>query len=310
MPEKPKKLWRSIVASDFIKIGERTNVTGSRRFAKAVREGDMNTALAIARRQIEQGALIVDVCMDGALVDARERMVTFLTAIASDPVTSRVPVMIDSPNWSVIEVGLACLQGKGIVNSINLGDGEDPFKEKAARTHGYGAAVVAMAIDEQGIADTAERKIEVLNRAYVILTEQAGFDPSDIILDPAVLAIGTGMKEHENYAVAFIEAVRQLKEALPTCKISGGISNVSFAFRGNDAVREAMHAVFLFHAREAGLDMAIVNPEKLKDYSDIPTELRDCAEDVVLNRRPDATMRLLELARALDRSRSEEESQL
>lgn len=282
--------------SNFINIGERTNVTGSPRFAKAILNGEYETGLAIARKQVEGGAQILDVNMDEALLDSKAAMTTFLHLIASEPDIARVPIMIDSSNWAVIEAGLKCLQGKCIVNSISLKEGEAVFKEHARLAKRFGAAAVVMAFDETGQADTVSRKVSICTRAYRILTEKVGFPPQDIIFDPNVLAVATGIEEHNAYAVNFVEATRQIKAALPHCKVSGGISNISFSFRGNQVVREAMHAAFLFHAILAGLDMGIVNAGQLAVYEEIPKDLLELVEDVLLNRRPDATERLVAYA--------------
>ena len=288
--------------SNFQMIGERTNVTGSPRFRKLIMNGELEEALSVARQQIEGGANIVDVCMDEGLLDSEQAMETFLRLVASEPDIARVPIMVDSSKWSVIERGLQNLQGKGVVNSISLKEGEDAFRERARLVKRYGAAVVVMAFDEGGQAATLDRKVEILDRSYRILTEEIGFDPSDVIFDPNVLTVGTGIDEHNGYAVDFIEAVRELKKRHPLAKTSGGISNVSFSFRGNDAVREAMHAAFLYHAIRAGLDMGIVNAGQLGIYEEIPQDLKERVEDVLLNRRPDATERLLAFA---DRYRGE-----
>ncbi len=280
----------------FVNIGERTNVTGSRRFARLIREGDFEAALEVARQQVENGAQIIDVNMDEGLLDSRAAMVRFLNLLAAEPDISRVPVMVDSSRWEVIEAGLQCLQGKSIVNSISLKEGEEPFLAQARLAKRYGAAVVVMAFDERGQADTLKRRVDVCSRAWHLLVEKADFPPEDIIFDPNVFAIATGIEEHNNYAVDFIEATRELKRRFPLAKISGGVSNLSFAFRGNDRVREAMHSVFLYHAIQAGLDMAIVNAGQLAVYEEIEPELRERIEDVILNRRPDATERLLEIA--------------
>jgi 5-methyltetrahydrofolate--homocysteine methyltransferase len=287
------------VDSNFINIGERTNVTGSPKFAKLVLAGQMDEALTIARQQVEGGAQIIDVCMDAGLLDSEQAMVSFLNLIASEPDIARVPVMIDSSRWSVLEAGLKCLQGKGIVNSISLKEGEEVFKERARLIRLYGAAMVVMAFDEKGQADTVERKVEVCARAYRILTQEVGVKPEDIVFDPNVLTVATGMEEHNAYALNFIEATRQIKATLPGCKVSGGISNVSFSFRGNNRVREAMHAAFLFHAIRAGLDMGIVNAGQLAIYEEVPKDLLALVEDVLLNRRPDATERLVKHAEPL-----------
>ncbi len=280
----------------FVNVGERTNVTGSARFARLIRDGDYENAVRVARQQVEAGAQVIDINMDEGMLDSRGAMVRFLNLIAAEPDISRVPVMIDSSKWDIIEAGLQCVQGKAVVNSISLKEGEAAFVEAARGCLKYGAAAVVMAFDEQGQADTLERRIEVCARAFRILTETAGFPPEDIILDPNVFAIGTGIEEHRNHAVDFIETCRWIHEHLPGAKTSGGISNVSFAFRGNNALREAIHTVFLYHAIEAGLTMGIVNAGQLGIYSDLPEELRRRVEDLVLNRRADATERLLEIA--------------
>ena len=282
--------------SIFVNVGERTNVTGSRKFARLVLAGDYEAGLEIARQQVESGAQMIDVNMDEGMLDSQEAMSTFLMLMASEPDISRVPVVVDSSKWSIIEAGLKCVQGKGVVNSISLKEGEESFIRQATLVRRYGAAVIVMAFDEQGQADTAERKVEICRRAYRILTERVGFAPEDIIFDPNIFAIATGIEEHNNYAVDYIEATRRIKAELPGVLVSGGVSNVSFAFRGNDPVREAIHAVFLYHAIEAGMDMGIVNAGQLPIYTDIPPELLERVEDVVLNRRPDATDRLLEVA--------------
>jgi 5-methyltetrahydrofolate--homocysteine methyltransferase len=280
----------------FVNVGERTNVTGSRQFARLVLAGDYEAALEVARQQVENGAQIIDVNMDEGMLDSEHAMTTFLRLAASEPGISRVPVMIDSSRWSVLEAGLKCIQGKGVVNSISLKEGEDEFVRQATLVRRYGSAVVVMAFDEQGQADTVERKVAICARSYRILTERVGFPPEDVILDPNIFAIGTGIEEHTGYALAYIEAARRIKATLPHALVSGGVSNVSFAFRGNDAVREAIHAVFLYHAIAAGMDMGIVNAGQLAVYDDIPPDLLRRVEDVVLNRRPDATDRLLEVA--------------
>ncbi len=282
--------------SIFVNVGERTNVTGSRKFAKLILAGEYEPGLEIARQQVESGAQMLDVNMDEGMLDSQEAMTTFLQLIAAEPDISRVPVVVDSSKWSVIEAGLKCVQGKGVVNSISLKEGEEAFLRQATLVRRYGAAVIVMAFDEQGQADTAERKVEICRRAYRILTEQVGFPPEDIIFDPNIFAIATGIEEHNNYAVDYIQATKRIKESLPHVLVSGGVSNVSFAFRGNDPVREAIHSVFLYHAIEAGMDMGIVNAGQLLIYSDIPPDLLERVEDVVLNRRPDATDRLLEVA--------------
>jgi 5-methyltetrahydrofolate--homocysteine methyltransferase len=280
----------------FVNVGERTNVTGSAQFRKLVKEERYEEAVDVARQQVESGAQILDVNMDEGLIDSEAAMTRYLNLIASEPDIARVPVMVDSSKWSVIEAGLKCLQGKGIVNSISLKEGEDVFIGHARKVLRYGAAAVVMAFDEQGQADTAARKVEICTRAYRILTERVGFPPEDIIFDPNIFAIATGIEEHDNYALDFINATRTIKATLPHCHVSGGVSNVSFSFRGNNVVREAIHAVFLFHAIRAGMDMGIVNAGALPIYDDLDPELRERVEDVVLNRRKDATERLLEIA--------------
>jgi 5-methyltetrahydrofolate--homocysteine methyltransferase len=280
----------------FVNVGERTNVTGSARFAKLILGGEYETALEVARQQVASGAQIIDVNMDEGLLDSVHAMVTFLDLIASEPDISRIPVMIDSSRWQVIEAGLKHVQGKPVVNSISLKEGEESFLHHARMVRRYGAAVIVMAFDERGQADTADRKVEICARAYRLLTERVGFPPEDIIFDPNIFAIGTGIEEHDNYAVEYIEATRRIKRTLPHCRVSGGVSNVSFAFRGNNPVREAIHSVFLYHAIKAGMDMGIVNAGQLAIYSDIPPDLLERVEDVVLNRRPDSTERLLAIA--------------
>ncbi len=282
--------------SNFVNVGERTNVTGSAQFRKLIADNRYDQAVIVARQQVESGAQIIDVNMDEGMLDSERAMVTFLQLIAAEPDIARVPVMVDSSKWSVIEAGLKCLQGKGVVNSISMKEGEAEFLRQARLVQRYGHAVVVMAFDEPGQADTAARKIDISTRAYKLLTEQAGFEPEDIIFDPNIFAIATGIEEHNNYAVDFIEAARELKKRFPRSHISGGVSNVSFAFRGNNAVREAIHAVFLYHAIRAGMDMGIVNAGAMPLYDDLNPELRDRVEDVVLNRRPDSTERLLDLA--------------
>ncbi len=282
--------------SNFLMVGERTNVTGSRRFARLITSDGYTEAVEVAVEQVRGGANVIDVNMDEGMLDSEAAMTRFLNFIATEPEVARVPIMVDSSKWSVIEAGLKCVQGKGIVNSISLKEGEADFLEKAALARRYGAAVVVMAFDEQGQADTAERKIEICARAYHLLIESAGFDPRDIIFDPNILAVATGIEEHNGYAVNYIEAINAIKRRCPGVKISGGVSNLSFSFRGNDLVREAMHSAFLFHAVRAGMDMGIVNAGQLVVYEDIPEELLTHVEDVVLNRRSDATERLVELA--------------
>ncbi|WP_093343869.1 methionine synthase [Variovorax sp. PDC80] len=280
----------------FVNIGERTNVTGSKAFARMILNGQFEEALAVARQQVENGAQVIDINMDEAMLDSKAAMVRFLNLIASEPDIARVPVMVDSSKWEVIEAGLRCIQGKGIVNSISMKEGVDKFKHEAKLVKRYGAAAVVMAFDEKGQADTYERKVEICERAYRILVDEVGFPPEDIIFDPNIFAIATGIEEHDNYAVDFINAVRWIKQNLPGAKVSGGVSNVSFSFRGNDPVREAIHTVFLYHAIQAGMDMGIVNAGMVGVYDDLEPELRERVEDVVLNRRPDAGERLVEVA--------------
>ena len=282
--------------STFINIGERTNVTGSARFKRLILEGDYEAALDVARQQVESGAQIIDINMDEAMLDSKQAMVTFLNLIASEPDISRVPIMIDSSKWDVIEAGLKCVQGKAIVNSISLKEGEEVFLAQAKKIKRYGAATVVMAFDEKGQADTQARKVEICQRSYKVLTEEIGFPPEDIIFDPNIFAVATGIEEHDNYAVDFIEATRVIRQTCPHSHISGGLSNISFSFRGNNPVREAMHSVFLYHAIRAGMDMAIVNAGQLEVYDEIPQALREAVEDVILNRRSDGTERLLDIA--------------
>ena len=286
-------------ASSFIVIGERTNITGSPRFAKAVKVGDWDTALAIARQQVESGANILDVNVDEALIDGEATMTKFLNLVAAEPEISRVPIMLDSSKWSVLEAGLKCLQGKGIVNSISLKDGETELLRRAQLLRRYGAAAVVMAFDEQGQAADCDSKVRICTRAYRLLTEKAGFPPEDIVFDPNVLTVATGIEEHNRYALDFFEATKLIKDTLPGVKVSGGVSNASFSFRGNNPVREAMHTAFLFHAIRAGLDMAIVNAGMLGVYEEISKDLLELVEDVLLNRRPDATERLVTIADSL-----------
>ncbi|HWP13332.1 MAG TPA: methionine synthase [Ramlibacter sp.] len=280
----------------FVNIGERTNVTGSRAFARMILNGQFEQALAVARQQVENGAQIIDINMDEAMLDSKASMVRFLQLIASEPDIARVPIMVDSSKWEVIEAGLRCIQGKGIVNSISMKEGVEAFKHHAKLVKRYGAAAVVMAFDEKGQADTYERKIEICERAYRILVDEVDFPPEDIIFDPNIFAIATGIEEHSNYAVDFINATRWIKQNLPGAKVSGGVSNVSFSFRGNDPVREAIHTVFLYHAIQAGMDMGIVNAGMVGVYDELEPELRERVEDVVLNRRPDAGERLVEIA--------------
>ncbi|MDP4184759.1 MAG: methionine synthase, partial [Bacteroidota bacterium] len=285
--------------SNFVNIGERTNVSGSLKFARLIREEKYDEALAIARNQVEGGAQIIDVCMDEAMLDSEKSMVRFLNLLAAEPDIAKLPVMIDSSKWSVIESGLKCAQGKCIVNSISLKEGEEPFVEHARKVQRYGAAVVVMLFDEKGQADTYERKIEIARRSYDILTQKLNFNPEDIIFDPNVLAIATGIEEHNNYALNFIRATEWIKQNLPHAKVSGGVSNLSFSFRGNNTVREAMHSAFLYHAIRAGMDLGIVNPSMLVVYDDIPKDLLDLVEDVILNKREDATERLIAFAETI-----------
>jgi 5-methyltetrahydrofolate--homocysteine methyltransferase len=293
----------------FVNVGERTNVTGSRKFAKLILEDRFDEAVEVARQQVDSGAQMIDVNMDEAMLDSAAAMSRFLNLIAGEPDIAKVPVMIDSSKWEVIEAGLKCVQGKSVVNSISLKEGEEPFLEHARLCRRYGAAVVVMAFDERGQADTADRKLDILTRAYRLLIEQAGFAPQDIILDPNIFAIATGIEEHNRYAVEYIEATRRIKAELAHTRVSGGVSNVSFSFRGNDRVREAIHSVFLYHAIGAGMDMGIVNPGALAIYDEIEPELREHVEDVVLDRRPDATERLLELAARLGTSSGERKTE-
>ena len=286
----------STQSANFINIGERTNVAGSAKFKRLIVEREFEQALAIALQQVENGAQIIDINMDDGLIDGVEVMTTYLNLIASEPDISRVPIMIDSSKWEVIEAGLKCVQGKAVVNSISMKEGEAEFLKHARKVRQYGAAAVIMAFDEQGQAETAEHKFEICKRAYDLLTQKIDFPPEDIIFDPNIFAVATGIEEHNNYAVAFFDACKRIKAELPHARISGGLSNVSFAFRGNNMLREAMHSVFLYHAIPAGLDMAIVNAGQLAIYDDIPDDLRERVEDVILNRRPDATDRLLDIA--------------
>jgi len=285
--------------SNLIMVGERTNVSGSRRFARLVREGDLESAVAVAQQQVDGGANVIDVNMDEALLDGPAAMTTFLNLIAAEPDVARVPVMIDSSDWDVIEAGLKCVQGKAIVNSISLKEGEASFLEQARLVRRYGAAVVVMGFDETGQATDADRKLEIAQRSFRLLTEMVGFPARDIIFDPNILTVGTGIEEHDDYAVAFFEATRRIREACPGTLVSGGVSNVSFAFRGNEQVRRAMNSAFLYHAVEAGLELGIVNPTQLTVYDDIAPDLLEHVEDVLLNRRENATERLLELAETI-----------
>jgi 5-methyltetrahydrofolate--homocysteine methyltransferase len=294
----------------FVNVGERTNVTGSKAFARMVLEGRFEDALSVARQQVENGAQVIDVNMDEAMLDSKAAMVRFLSLMAGEPEIAKVPVMIDSSKWEVIEAGLRCIQGKGIVNSISLKEGEAAFKHQAQLIRRYGAATVVMAFDEQGQADTYARKIGICERAYRILVDEVGFPPEDIIFDPNIFAIATGIEEHANYAVDFIEATRWIKQHLPGAKVSGGVSNVSFSFRGNEPVREAIHTVFLYHAIQAGMDMGIVNAGMVGVYDDLEPTLRERVEDVVLNRRADAAERLLEIAETAKGAARDESAKL
>jgi len=285
--------------SNFMNIGERTNVTGSKKFARLIKENNYDEALSVARDQVEGGAQVLDINMDEGMLDSEVVMTKFINLLEAEPDIAKLPIMVDSSKWSVIEAGLKCLQGKGIVNSISLKEGEDVFREHARKVLSYGAAVIVMAFDEKGQADTFKRRIEICSRAYKILTDEIGFQPQDIIFDPNILAIATGIEEHNNYAVDYLEATRWIKQNLPFAKISGGVSNLSFSFRGNDTVREAMHSAFLFHAIKAGMDMGIVNAGQLEVYEEIPKDLLEKVEDVILNRRPDATERLIEFAETI-----------
>lgn len=282
--------------SNFINIGERTNVTGSRAFLRMIQDEDYEAAIAVALEQVNGGAQIIDINMDEGMIDGKEAMVTFLNLIASEPDIARVPVMIDSSKWEIIEAGLKCIQGKGIVNSISLKEGEDKFKEQANIIKTFGAAVIIMAFDENGQADSYERRIEICSRSYDILVKEVGFIKEDIIFDPNIFPVATGMEEHNGNALDFFRATKWIKENLPGAHVSGGVSNVSFSFRGNTKVREAMHSAFLYHAIKNGMDMGIVNPTMLEIYSDIDADLLTYVEDVLLNRREDATERLLECA--------------
>ena len=280
----------------FVVIGERTNITGSPKFSKLILGGDFDAAVAVARQQVNGGANILDVNMDEGMIDSEATMTRFLNLIQSEPEIARIPIMIDSSKWSVIEAGLKCVQGKCVVNSISLKNGEEEFLRQAALVRRFGAAVIVMAFDEKGQADTLARRTEICERAYKLLIQRAGFAPNDIIFDPNILTVATGLEEHRNYAVDFIEATRWIKANLPHARVSGGVSNISFSFRGNNTVREAMHAAFLYHAIRAGLDMGIVNAGQLAVYEEIEPGLRERVEDVLLNRRDDATERLVEFA--------------
>jgi 5-methyltetrahydrofolate--homocysteine methyltransferase len=294
----------------FVNVGERTNVTGSKAFARMILNGEYEQALAVARQQVENGAQVIDINMDEAMLDSKAAMVRFLNLIASEPDIARVPIMVDSSKWEVIEAGLRCIQGKGIVNSISMKEGEDAFRHQAKLLRRYGAAAVVMAFDEKGQADTYQRKVEICERAYRLLVDEIDFPPEDIIFDPNIFAIATGIEEHNNYAVDFINATRWIKQNLPGAKVSGGVSNVSFSFRGNDPVREAIHTVFLYHAIQAGMDMGIVNAGMMGVYDDLEPELRERVEDVVLNRRPDAGERLVEIAETAKSGAKDESKKL
>jgi 5-methyltetrahydrofolate--homocysteine methyltransferase len=292
--------------SNFVNVGERTNVTGSKKFARLIRENKYEEALSVARQQVENGAQILDVNMDDALLDGVKAMTTYLNLLQSEPDIAKIPIMIDSSKFEIIEAGLKCVQGKCVVNSISMKEGEEKFIEHAIICQAYGASVVVMAFDESGQADTLEKKVSISERAYKILTEKVGFESQDIIFDPNIFAVATGIEEHNNYAVDFIEATRIIKQKMPLTKVSGGVSNVSFSFRGNDHVREAIHSVFLFHAIKAGMDMGIVNAGQLVVYDEIEPQLRDLCEDVILNRRPDATERLVTFAETVKAKGKEE----
>ena len=282
---------------NFVNVGERTNVTGSRKFARLIMNDNYAEALSVANQQVEGGAQIIDVNMDEGLLDSKAAMEKFLHLIVAEPDISKLPIMIDSSKFEVIEAGLKCIQGKCIVNSISMKEGVEQFKEQANIVRKYGAAAVVMAFDEEGQADTIERKVEICKRAYKILVEEVGFKPTDIIFDPNIFAIATGIDEHNDYGINFIEATRQIKEACPGAKISGGVSNISFSFRGNNAVREAMHAAFLYHAIDAGMDMGIVNAGLIEVYEEVPIELRNKVEDVLFNRHPKGDRGFGELCR-------------
>ena len=283
----------------YIMIGERTNVAGSPKFAKLIKEGKFEEAVSVARQQVENGANVIDICMDEGMIDGVSAMTRYLHLLASEPEVAKVPFMVDSSKWEVIEAGLKCLQGKGIVNSISLKEGEEKFRRNASAVLKYGAAAVVMAFDEQGQAATYEDKIRICERAYRILVDEVGFPAEDIIFDPNILTVATGMEEHNDYALDFINATRWIKANLPHAKVSGGVSNISFSFRGNNKVREAMHSAFLYHAMAAGMDMGIVNAGMLEVYEEIDPELKELVEDVLLNRRPDATERLVEFGETL-----------
>ncbi|NNE55723.1 MAG: dihydropteroate synthase, partial [Flavobacteriales bacterium] len=291
--------------SNFINVGERTNVAGSRKFLRLIKEESFEEALTIARHQVEGGAQVLDVNMDDGMIDSKAAMVKFLNLIAAEPDIARIPIMIDSSKWEVIEAGLQVVQGKAVVNSISLKEGESEFIEHATKIKRYGAAVVVMAFDEKGQADTYERRISICQRAYEILVKQVHFPPRDIIFDPNIFPVATGMDEHRKNAIDFFEATRWIKANLPHAHVSGGVSNVSFSFRGNDRVREAMHASFLYHGVQAGMDLGIVNPAMLEVYDDISKDLLERVEDVLFDRRDDATERLMEIAEGLNSSKKE-----
>ena len=295
--------------TNFVNVGERTNVTGSKKFARLIRENKYEEALSVARQQVENGAQVLDVNMDDALLDGVQAMTTFLNFLQSEPDIAKIPVMIDSSKFEIIEAGLKCVQGKCVVNSISMKEGEEKFVQQAETCLMYGASVIVMAFDEKGQADTEDRKVEICHRAYKILTEQVGFDPQDIIFDPNIFAIATGLEEHNNYAVDFIEATRRIKQLMPLTKVSGGVSNLSFSFRGNDHVREAMHSVFLYYAIKAGMDMGIVNAGQLVVYDEIEPGLRKLCEDVILNRNNEnneATEKLISFAETVKAKGKEE----
>src|ERR1051326_4939922 len=297
--------------SNFVNIGERTNVTGSKKFARLIRSNNYEEALSVARQQVENGAQVLDVNMDDALLDGVKAMTTFLNLLQSEPDIARIPVMIDSSKFEIIEAGLKCVQGKSIVNSISMKEGEDKFIQQAEICRMYGASVVVMAFDEKGQADTLQRRLDICTKAYEILTGRVGYDPQDIIFDPNIFAIATGLEEHNNYAVDYIEATKIIKQKMPLVKVSGGVSNLSFSFRGNDHVREAMHSVFLYYAIRAGMDMGIVNAGQLVVYDEIEPKLRELCEDVIQNRREDATDRLItfaETVKAKDKSEVKNEA--
>ncbi len=291
----------------FLMIGERTNVAGSPKFAKLIREGKYEEAVGVARQQVENGANVIDICMDEGMIDGVYAMTRFLQLLGSEPEVAKVPFMVDSSKWEVLEAGLKCLQGKGIVNSISLKEGEERFRQHARAVRKYGAAVVVMAFDEQGQAAIYEDKIRICERAYRMLVDEVEFAPEDIIFDPNILTVATGMEEHNNYAVDFINATRWIKAHLPHAKVSGGVSNISFSFRGNNKVREAMHAAFLYHAIAAGMDMGIVNAGMLEVYEEIEPELKVLVEDVLLNRQADATERLVEFGEQLKASEADKQ---